>query len=357
MSVLDLARPEIRALEPYSHAAWQPHLERLHANEMPWRAQGDNSVAGLNRYPEPQPAELIARLAQLYDVAPEQVLAGRGSDEAIDLLVRAFCRAGTDGVLICPPTFGMYAVAAGIQGATIERVPLQAGAGFALDRERVLAACSRNVKLLFLCSPNNPTGSLIDSADIEALCASLAESAVVVVDEAYVEFSGRPSCVQLLPRYPNLVVLRTLSKAYALAGARIGALVASPDIVSLLRRIIPPYALPSPAVEAALTLLQPPQLAFAAARIETVLSERGRLAERLGRLPQIERVWPSAANFLLVECQNPDQILDAARSAHLIVRDVRRQPQLERCVRISVGTPEQNDRLSAAIAAVDGDGR
>jgi len=355
--VLDLARPEIRALEPYSHAAWQPHLERLHANEMPWRAQGDNSVAGLNRYPEPQPAELIARLAQLYDVAPEQVLAGRGSDEAIDLLVRAFCRAGTDGVLICPPTFGMYAVAASIQGATIERVPLPTAAGFALDRDRVLAACSPNVKLLFLCSPNNPTGSLIDSADIEALCASLAESAVVVVDEAYVEFSGRPSCVQLLPRYPNLVVLRTLSKAYALAGARIGALVASPDIVSLLRRIIPPYALPSPAVEAALTLLQPPQLAFAAARIETVLSERRRLAERLGRLPQIERVWPSAANFLLVECRNPDQILDAARSAHLIVRDVRRQPQLERCVRISVGTPEQNDRLIAAIAAVDGDAR
>lgn len=352
--VLQLARPEIRALEPYSHAAWEPHLERLHANEMPWRAQGDNSAAGLNRYPEPQPRALIARLAELYAVPADQVLAGRGSDEAIDLLVRAFCRAGQDGIVICPPTFGMYAVAAGIQGADVKEIPLRASDGFAVDCDGVLEACSPDVKLVFLCSPNNPTGNLIAAGDVESLCEALTDRALVVVDEAYIEFSGRGSLAGRLTRYGNLVVLRTLSKAYALAGARIGALLASAEVVSLLRRIIPPYALPSPSVESALTLLGEPQLRFAAARIATVRAERERVAAQLRKLAAVERVWPSDANFVLVECTDVDEVLAAARQAHLIVRDLRRQFGLSRCVRISIGTPEQNDRLVAAIAAVDG---
>ena len=351
--LLELARPEIRALQSYSHAAWEPHLERLHANEMPWRAQGDNSLAGLNRYPEPQPVELIECLAALYGVAPPQVLAGRGSDEAIDLLVRAFCRAGQDSVVICPPTFGMYAVAAGIQGAALKRVPLRRDAGFALDSDGVLAACTPDVKLVFLCSPNNPTGNLLDRDDVETLLTTLTDRALVVVDEAYVEFAGQPSFADRLANYPNLVILRTLSKAYALAGARIGALLAHADIVALLRRIIPPYALPSPSVESALTLLGAPQRAFATARIETILAERARVAAALGATPAITRVWPSAANFLLVECEDAAATLAAAKSAQLIVRDFSRQPQLERCVRVSIGTPEQNDRLIAALAGAD----
>jgi len=351
--VLELARPEIRALQPYNHAAWEPHLERLHANEMPWRAQGDNSVAGLNRYPEPQPAELIECLAALYGVEPAQVLAGRGSDEAIDLLVRAFCRAGQDSVVVCPPTFGMYAVAAGIQGAAVKRVPLRRDAGFALDREGVLAACTPDVKLVFVCSPNNPTGNLVERADVEALLGALSDRALVVVDEAYVEFADQPSFSEHLADHPNLVVLRTLSKAYALAGARVGALLAHPDIVGLLRRIIPPYALPSPSVESALALLGAPQRAFAAARIETILAERARVAAALRTTPGIKRIWPSDANFLLVECDDVAAVLEAARSANLILRDVRRQTGLEHCVRISIGTPEQNDRLLGALAGAE----
>ncbi len=159
--ILALARPEIVALKAYSHAAWDPSFDRLHANELPWRAETDRSRAGLNRYPEPHPLELAARLAELYGVKPEQLLPGRGSDESIDLVVRGFCRAGVDNVIICPPTFGMYAVAARIQGAEVREVPLVRERGFALDADAVLAASDANTRVVFLCSPNNPTGNAL----------------------------------------------------------------------------------------------------------------------------------------------------------------------------------------------------
>src|SRR3984893_3793095 len=160
--VKELARPDIVALKAYEHAAWEPSLERLHANELPWRPRGDESIAGLNRYPEPQPRALVEGLAALYGTAPQSVLVGRGSDEAIDLLTRSFCRAGHDAVLVCPPTFGMYAVSARIQGAEVATVPLRADAGFAIDERAVLERCTPDVKIVFFCSPNNPTGNLLD---------------------------------------------------------------------------------------------------------------------------------------------------------------------------------------------------
>src|SRR5690606_8748569 len=276
--ILRLARPDILALEPYQHAAWAPSLERLHANEMPWRAAGDQTAAGLNRYPQPQPAELIRHLATLYSVAPQNVLAGRGSDEAIDLLVRAFCRAGHDSIVICPPTFGMYKVTARIQGAGVIEVPLIRDRGFALDTDGVLAACRAGVKIVFLCSPNNPTGALLDPDAIERVCTELDGRAIVAVDEAYVEFARAPSFTARLTRYSNLVVLRTLSKAYALAGARCGALIAHPEIVRLLSRVITPYALPTQTIEAVLALTNADHQAQAAERIAIVLQERDKLA-------------------------------------------------------------------------------
>lgn len=345
--VLALARPEILALEPYGHASWEPELERLHANELPWRAPADHSAAGLNRYPEPQPRGLIAQLAALYGVRPGCVLAGRGSDEAIDLLVRAFCRAGQDAVLICPPTFGMYAVAARIQGATVVEVPLRTD--FSLDADAVLSACGPQVKLVFLCSPNNPTGNLLDVSAVLDLAGALAARALVVLDEAYIEFAGAPSATVEIERHPNLVVLRTLSKAHGLAGARCGALIAHEEIVALLRRIIPPYALPALTVEAACAALTPAQLAVTATHVETVRCERERLATGLAATNQVLRVWPSASNFLLVEFRDPGRALAAARGARLLLRDVRSQRGLARCVRITVGTPEQNMRLLRAL--------
>lgn len=348
--VLELARPDILTLQPYQHAAWEPALERMHANEMPWRADGDRSNAGLNRYPEPQPAELISHLAALYGVEPCNVLAGRGSDEGIDLLVRTFCRASHDSILICPPTFGMYKVSARIQGADIVEVPLLKENGFALDVGSVLAACRENVKLVFICSPNNPTGNLLDRGAIELLCRRLADKAIVAVDEAYIEFARTESIGPSIQKFENLVVLRTLSKAYALAGARCGAVIAHADIINLLARVITPYALPTQTIESVSKLTDELHRADSERFIEILLNERARLSVQLSRLPLIRRVWHSDANFLLVECADAARVLRAASDARLIVRDPK-QSTLPNCLRISIGTPEQNDRLLHGIAA------
>jgi histidinol-phosphate aminotransferase len=352
--ILELARPDILSLQPYQHAAWEPSLERMHANEMPWRASGDTSIAGLNRYPEPQPAELIAHLARLYGVAPDNVLAGRGSDEGIDLLVRAFCRAGQDSILICPPTFGMYKVSARIQGAGVVEVPLIKESCFAVDTHGVLDAWRVGVKLVFLCTPNNPTGNLLDRAAIESLCERLRDRAIVVVDEAYIEFAGVPSLIDRLERYANLVVLRTLSKAYALAGTRCGALLAHPEIVGLLARVITPYSLPTQTIEAVVKFTDAQHRAESQQRVAAIRGERARLSEQLARLPAIRRVWASDANFILVDCIDPDRVLRAAAAVGLIVRDPRSQPGLGSSLRISIGTAEQNDRLVQGIAQATG---
>jgi histidinol-phosphate aminotransferase len=347
--VTELARPEIVALKAYEHAVWEPALERLHANELPWRSFSDESLGGLNRYPEPQPRALVKRLASLYDVSPESVLVGRGSDEAIDLLVRGFCRAGQDSVVICPPTFGMYSVAARIQGANVVTVPLRADAGFALDEQAVLEQCKGDVKLVFLCSPNNPTGNLLSADSVLALTRALQGRAIVVVDEAYIEFSEAQSLARRIPELAHLAILRTLSKAYALAGARCGTLIADPEVITLLRKVIPPYAIPQLSMEAVLRALEPVQIAATKVRLETIRSERERMLAALPACSNVARVWPSAANFRLAEFDDATLALARSRGARLLIRDVRGYPGLGRCLRITVGSPEQNNRLLDAL--------
>jgi len=351
LSPTAIARPDIIGLEPYEHARWDPTLERLHANELPWRSSGDASMAGLNRYPEPQPRELVEQLADLYGQPPGNVLVTRGSDEAIDLLTRAFCRAGTDEVLVCPPTFGMYAVAARIQGAGVQRVPLDLAQGFAYDPAAVLAACTPTVKLVYVCSPNNPTGNLVAESTILHLAEQLAGRALLIVDEAYIEFAGVASCARHLATHPWLVVLRTLSKAYGLAGARCGVVLAHAEIVALLRRIIEPYNLTQLSIEAVLRALQPVARAVTHECVALIQSERAQLAAALCDSAAVVRVWPSAANFVLVEFKDPQRAFDRACAAGLLVRDVRRHAGLERALRLTVGTPEQNQRLIAALCA------
>jgi histidinol-phosphate aminotransferase len=346
----DLARPEIRALKAYQHASWEPGLVRLHANELPWRAPHDASAAGLNRYPEPHPLELAARLATLYGTGADWVLPGRGSDEAIDLLTRAYCRAGSDAVLITPPTFGMYAVAAGIQGAGVIEVPLRPEQGFALQPAAVLAALTPQVKLVYLCSPNNPTGNLFDRAAVLSLADRLAGRALLVLDEAYVEFAGQPSLASELASHPALVILRTLSKAYGLAGARCGALLAHPEVIALLRKVIMPYALTQLTIEAVFRTLAPESLAIAAQRVAEIRAQRERLAAALADLPGTLRVWPSAANFLLVEFADAGAALQRSRAAGFLLRDMRAHPALPGALRLSVGTQAQNEHLIASLS-------
>jgi histidinol-phosphate aminotransferase len=346
--ILALARPDILSLKAYSHASWDPAFDRLHANELPWRAETDRSQAGLNRYPEPHPHELAACLANLYGVPAENLLPGRGSDESIDLVVRAFCRAGVDNVILCPPTFGMYAVAARVQGAAVREVPLLKDRGYALDTDGVLAACDANTKIVFLCSPNNPTGNAMDPAAVDKLLTTLAARALVVVDEAYIEFSGAASLAGSLAKYPNLVVLRTLSKAFGLAGARVGSLIASTPIIQLLGKVIPPYSIPQLTIEAVLATLAAPQVVIQRERVAQVRAERDRLAAALAGKSSVRKIWPSVSNFLLVDFADPEATLAAARDANLLIRDMR--AAAPGSLRISVGTPEQNDRLIRSIA-------
>lgn len=349
--VLSLARPEIRALKPYSHAAWLPALTRLHANEAPWRPSGDSTTAGLNRYPEPQPRALVARLAALYGVPSERLMVGRGSDEAIDVLSRIYLRAGQDAILQCPPTFGMYRVAADIQGAGVVDLPLERSRGWRLDPDRLVAAWRPHMKIVYLCSPNNPTGNAFERHALEAVCTALDGKAIVAVDEAYIEWSGRESLASWLERFSTLAVLRTLSKAHALAGARIGALLAHPDLIELARRVIPPYSLAQPTIEAALRALEPAAVAVDRARIAALLEERERLRSRLERIPLVTRVWPSDANFLMIESRDAERLLATSIAGGTIVRDLRASPFLPGSLRISVGTPAENDVLLASLEA------
>jgi len=348
--LLSLARPEILSLKPYSHAAWLPTLKRLHANEAPWRPAGDATLAGLNRYPEPQPQALIARLAELYGVPASAVLATRGSDEAIDLLSRIFLRAGQDAILQCTPTFGMYQVAARIQGADVIEVPLEPH-DWSVDPDRLLAAWRPHVKLVYLCSPNNPTGNSVDPAVLETICRALDGKAIVVLDEAYIEWSQFASLTPWLARYPTLAILRTLSKAHALAGARIGALLAHPDLIRLARRVIPPYSLAQPTVEAALRALDVREVGAARARLDQLLVERDYLRERLSACRWVTKVWPSDANFLMIDSHDAERLMRASIQAGVIVRDLTGNPSLSQSLRISVGTRAENDALLRGLEA------
>ena len=350
-AVVTLARPEIVTLKPYSHAVWRPSLTRLHANEAPWRPTGDTTNAGLNRYPEPQPHALIERMAALYEVSEAAILATRGGDEAIDLLSRIYLRAGTDAILQCAPTFGMYQVAAHIQGADVIEVPLDPARGWAVDPEQLLGAWQPHVKLVYLCSPNNPTANMLDTEALEAICRALDGKAIVVIDEAYIEWSRCASLTRWLDRFPTLAILRTLSKAHALAGARVGALLADPKLIELAKRVIPPYALAQPTVEAALRALDPTELAASRGRLEGLLAERDYLSNGLATSPLVAKVWPSDANFLLIDCLDADRFLSSTLAGGMIVRDLRAYPTLPRSLRISVGNRAQNDALLQCIGS------
>jgi histidinol-phosphate aminotransferase len=346
----DIARSEIRALKAYEHASWEPGLIRLHANELPWRAGGDASEEGLNRYPEPHPQALMDRLAEFYGVAKGSVLAGRGSDEAIDLLNRAYCRAGIDAILITPPTFGLYSVAARIQGAAVIEVPLRREQRFALDLDAVRKALTPAVRLVFLCSPNNPTGNLLSRETLLQLARELEGRSLLVVDEAYIEFSDRESLASQVADYPGLVVLRTLSKAHGLAGARCGALIANAEIVQLLQKVIQPYAVTQLTIEAVFRSLRPVNLQLTQERLTLLRTERARMSRQLGAAPGVVQVWPSDANFMLVEFRDATRALRSVHAAGLLVRDFSHSPALPGTLRITIGTPEQNDQLLASLA-------
>ena len=350
MTIANLARAEIRALKPYEAAIQVDNTIRLNANEAPWTSSGDHFRRPLNRYPEIRPAALRAALAARYGCGSENLLVTRGTSEAIDLLIRVFCRAGQDNIVTTTPTFSMYRHYADVQGAELREVETAPGNNFEFDSEALLQACDESTRLIFLCSPNNPTGTLLARDALIDILQNRGERSAVVVDEAYIEFADEASVVELLGDYENLIVLRTLSKALAFAGARCGSVIGPTDVISMLNAVQAPYALATPVVECVENALQAESLSEAERWVAEVVSERKRLVDALGELPFVRRIWPSAANFFLLEVDAADQLMRQTRSDNVLLRYF--DGSLADCVRITVGTRAENDSLLESLAKV-----
>lgn len=350
MSIVDLARPEIRALHAYEAAAQVDETIRLNANEAPRPGPAGNFRRPLNRYPEVRPRQLQRALAERFGCRPEQLLVTRGSSEAIDLVIRSFCRAGEDAVLVTAPSFSMYRHYAEIQGARLIEVATRAEQDFAIDVRALLSACDDRTRLIFVCSPNNPTGTTLPRAALETLLRERGNRSAIVVDEAYVEFGGSASVTDLLDRYDNLLVLRTLSKALGFAGVRCGAVAGPPAVISLLSAVQAPYALATPVVECVEDALRTDQLEVAQAAVAEIIAERERMAAALQELDAVTKVWPSDANFLLVRCTNARAVMQHCADHGVLLRHF--GGDLEDCIRITIGTPEENDTLLAALGAM-----
>jgi len=343
----NVVRPEILTLVPYSSARSEYSGEgncdiQLDANENPWKPQGQ--TISINRYPEPQPTQLKQKIAALYSLNPEQLIITRGADEGIDLLIRTFCRPGKDAVIATPPTFGSYTVYANIHSTKVISVPLNEQ-DFSLNLPSMMSL--PDVKIVFVCTPNNPTGSTTPLDQIEVLCKHYKERAIVVVDEAYIDFADTPSALTLLPKYDNLIVLRTFSKSYSLAGARIGTIIGKADVVSWIRKVIAPYPIPTFCSNAALDVLMPANLTEVNKRVAILKAERAYLYQALQASKELVKVWPSATNFLLVIAKDADGLYQRLQTKHIIVRNWNQV--ITGGLRITVGSPQDNKQLLAAL--------
>ncbi|MEO8161406.1 MAG: histidinol-phosphate transaminase [Arenimonas sp.] len=351
---LELLRPDLRGYAGYRSARSEARAGEiwLNANESSGANASDEDGL-LRRYPEPQPGASGEALSALYGAEPSRLMIGRGSDEAIDLLVRAVGAAGRDAVLVARPSFGMYAACARLQGARLLEVDLRSdGNEFRVDLDAVrIAALDGGATLVFLASPGNPLGEPISPDEAVALANALAGRALVVIDEAYVEFAGSASVVGALGRAGNLAVLRTLSKAHALAAARVGCLLADARVIAALRRLQAPYPLPVPSARAALRCLAPASLARTRASVLATIEERERVRAALAGCAGVRRIHASRANFLLVEFADADDALSRLGAAGVVVRDLRAMPGLDTALRITIGTPAQNDRMLATLRA------
>ena len=343
-----LIRPHLRDLKPYSSARDEYTGTTgifLDANENPL---GSATQEAYNRYPDPLQRALKPELAQVKGVRAEQIFLGNGSDEAIDLLFRAFCEPGVDHVITMPPTYGMYRVSAQINAVEIREVPLTPS--FELDTEQVLAAIRKETKLIWLCSPNNPTGNCLDRGGMEEILRNTL--GLVVVDEAYADFAPEQSLLPLLDEYPNLVVLQTFSKAWGLAGLRLGMAFAQEEVIHILNSIKPPYNVNGLTQKLGLEAVQNREAKQQ--MVAEILSERRRLSEALAHLPFILKVHPSEANFILVKVENPDEMYAQLIQRKIIVRNRSKVLHCEGCLRFSVGTREENDQLLNTLLALYG---
>ncbi|MDJ0748693.1 MAG: histidinol-phosphate transaminase [Woeseiaceae bacterium] len=354
MSIVRLARPEIQALHAYEAAEQVDDTIRLNANEAPRRSSVGNFRRPLNRYPEVRPRKLQRALAERFGCAFDQLLVTRGSSEAIDLVIRCFCRAGVDSVLVTSPSFSMYRHYAAVQGANLVEIRSLPEQDFAIDVDAILKAAGDTTRLIFICSPNNPTGTTLPRSELERLLQARGNASAIVVDEAYVEFGRHESVTNLLGKYENLLVLRTLSKALGFAGARCGAVAGPAAVIRMLSAVQAPYALATPVVECVEDALQDEQLELARTAVSEIVSERERLGAAFRDYPFVRKVWPSDANFLLIRVDDARLVMAHCKMNNVLLRHF--SGDLDDCIRISVGTPEENNRLLQALDTIAGSG-
>lgn len=350
MSIEELARKNVRDLTPYQSArrlggkgdVW------LNANEFPTPVNFDLRQQTLNRYPECQPKAVIDNYAAYAGLKPEQVLVSRGADEGIELLIRAFCEPGQDAILFCPPTYGMYSVSAETFGVEYRTVP--AREDWQLDLQTIGDSLD-GVKLVYVCSPNNPTGQIINPDDMRTLLEMTRGRAIVVADEAYIEFCPQATLACWIAEYPHLVVLRTLSKAFALAGLRCGFTLASAEIIALLLKVIAPYPLSTPVADIAAQALSPEGIEAMRQRVAQIIDERQFLVSQLREIACVEEVFDSETNYILARITASSAVFKSLWDQGIILRDQNKQPSLSGCLRITIGTRPESQRVIDALRA------
>lgn len=343
-----LVRKHLRSFQPYKSARSETHQASifLDANELSIGSPVSFGDVALNRYPDPYQLALRRKLAFRFGISSEMIFTGVGSDEIIDLLIRLFCEPATDRVMVLEPTYGVYRVASDVNAIEVKTVQLDEA--FQIGLQSTLQAVTPDVKIIFCCSPNNPTGNLLRRDDILALCKQV--RGIVVVDEAYIEFSEKAlSLAYDVSSVPNLVVLRTLSKAWGLAGIRLGYCIAHPLIVSYLLAIKSPYNLNAVTIQLAYEALS--NTAFFEQGRSTVIAERDRVRRGLERLSCVRKVYPCETNFLLIEFDDPKKVFESLYRNGIVVRR-RNEPRLSQCLRMTIGTPEENSLVLKIISEI-----
>jgi histidinol-phosphate aminotransferase len=345
--VQQLLRPHLRNFKAYASARTEytgADAIFLDANENPL---GSASGGQLNRYPDPIQKKLKGEISKIKHISTEQIFVGNGSDEAIDLLYRAFCEPLVDNVIVCPPTYGMYETSANLNNITLKSVFLTND--FQLQVDQVLAAIDEHTKMIFICNPNNPTGNLLHEVDITRIVENF--RGLVVIDEAYIDFAPSESWVSKLSQYPNVLVMQTLSKAWGMAGIRVGMAFASAEIIKILTAIKPPYNVSVLSQEAALKALQ--NQAVQQQMIKTIMQENIRLVTEFEQFSYVKKVYPTHANFILLEVDDPNGLYKYLTEHQVVVRNRNTTPLCGGCVRISVGTKSENDELLKWMNAFD----
>ncbi|WP_339631058.1 histidinol-phosphate transaminase [Bizionia echini] len=344
MNINSLVRPNIIQLKPYASARdefkdFKKSMTFLDANENPFET-------GLNRYPDPQQSALKIRLSSIKDCNANQLLLGNGSDEVLDLIFRAFCEPGKDKVILLPPTYGMYEVLANLNNIETIKIPLNTD--FQPNVSDILKASNSNCKILFLCSPNNPTANSFGAEVIEELL--LKFKGIVVIDEAYIDFSEQESWSSRLTEFPNLIIIQTLSKAFGLAGIRLGIAIASPEFISILNRIKPPYNINQLTQQSALNKLE--NLELVTNQIELIKNERIRVLSALQNIDFVRRRYSSDANFILVQVDDANKRYQQLIDKEIVVRNRTKEQGCNNCLRFTIGTPEENTKLLTVLKSL-----